>query len=618
MTSLIPRLVYGSLDLTDAPYALEFGRDFGAAENIYTILSSQLADGEVVTSDRSSNRQMVFTVIIEGSDQALLADAEAALIEECGRAGNTLSFDPGDGLGKVTVFETFRAQPVPIYDDDADMALMRRFTVTIPALPFPRSEAKITDAAGAAPSSAGTVLNNCESTAGWGTWAYTATTPTVDTATFHEGAGSIVKDAGSYSLTAVDSDGQDYAGGLSADKLEGLALSTGTGGYMSIWVKTDWTSTLRDQYGSEVTSGLKEMYVKYASGYGATGAQADMKVSITAAEVAADGFVRYVWQAPPGESVTRLRTFVEQYRWGHSTVVPKVRYDAISLSTTATTDAQIVKTFTVEGSVRAPGALLVASPDPAVALGAVLVTTVPEIDVAAGFRPDMRRWVTAGATTADTTALGGSYFTGGAGYASTLQFEAPVSMLRPGNYSVVALAKSAASPLAAGVETQLIFSGVATGESSAVEVSVPNPSTVWRLVPVGTVRIPEVTNPGSGAKIRVRLKGSNTQFAEVFLIPEAADFTIASCGEAAVSASGSSSHLWVESPSPDQPQGGWWRGPTADGTDRRKLNMVTELTKPGLHVFKPGRMLCFLTATKASGPTVNLTYHPHWHTHAAL
>lgn len=604
MTNLDPRLTFGSLDLTDYPYGLEFGKDFGGPEMVYATLSSQLADGEIVSGYRTSNRTLTFTVVVDGADFVSLAEAEAALVAECDAAGNTLTFDPGDGIGAATVFDTFRASVRPLYNDDTDVALTKRFTLTIPALPYGRSVDKVTDSAAAAPSGSGSILYAAESTAGWSAYAGPATTAAVDSSIYHDGTGSVAVPAGTYGLTVDDPTLGASANAVSLDQVTGLSLSTSTGGYMSVLVRTDWTTSYPG-----FTSGLTGLKVNYGAGW--------VDTSFVASESYSDGFVRYVWPVAAGLTVTGLRFAVQQAQYGYASTVPKVRYDSVSLATSATTDNQIVKSIAVEGSVRAPGSIHVAAPSDSVALGNVLVATVHESEVMAGFRPDMRRWVTAGSTTVDASALGGSYYTPPASYGSSVQFEAPALIFCPGNYAVVMLVKlTASTPVTVGVETQLAFSSTATGSASSVDTVATASATGWALVPVGTVRIPAVSNPTSAAKIRIRPKG-NIPMAELYLIPEAADFTIASCGTGTVSASAASSHLWVDSPDAANPMGAWWRGPSADQANRRRLSLVSELPRPGRHSFKPGNVLCWCLSTGASGPVVTLEHYPHWHSNAA-
>lgn len=603
MSNLTPRLTFGALDLTDYPYGLGFDEDLGSPEVVYEIISSQLADGEIVSSDRVSNRSLALTVLVEGGDLQELSDAEAALIAECDKAANTLSFDPGDGIGRTTVFETFRAQPRKVPSSAGEMSLVRRYEVTFPALPYPRSVDKVTDAAGAPPSS-GTTVDDCESTAGWLSFynaSYGRAAPVTDAVIFAEGTKSVKCEAYTRG-TGTNPYGYPYSWARNLDR-KTLSVATGTGGYLSVLIRLDWPNGDTDNP-STVT-------IRQAT------AASPTLTAVTAAmvETVPGGFVRYAWPVAAGQTITELEFDVYQALGYASSVYPFVRYDQVRLSTAASTDSQIVKSFTVKGSVRGPGSLHIASPDDAIALGVVLGATVAESDVPPGFRPDVRRWVTAGTTVADTTAMHGSRYTAPASYSSTLQFEGPCTAFAPGNYSVVALVQSTGSNV--GVEVQLTVGGVADGLPSATEQTVPA-SSAWAMVPLGTVRLAAISSPLSDAEYRVRIKGAGVVYVdEIFLIPEVAHFTIADCGVSTVGAGGSASHLWIDSPDQIQKSGGFWRGYANSRVNARKMNLATELRVPGLHVFKPGRMLAFVASTNADGPLVTLEYYPRWHTHAA-
>ena len=89
MSSFLPdpmRVFWGNLELTDHPYGFDFDANFGAGENVYEALAGLLADGEVVTSTRTSNREFPMAVWVEAPtldqaedpEMALLAEAEAA------------------------------------------------------------------------------------------------------------------------------------------------------------------------------------------------------------------------------------------------------------------------------------------------------------------------------------------------------------------------------------------------------------------------------------------------------------------------------------------------------------------------------------------------------------
>ena len=162
-----PRLVFGSLDLTDAPYMLLPERDMGAPETIADVVDSLLADGEVLSFNRSGNRSIRVSVYIEEGDSVALADAEKALALEVARSTNTLTVEPGDGYGATSVFETFTGSMSHVVDDDAERAGLRRYDLTLPALPFARPVDPTTVTLTYGTATSGTTLDDGSSTTGW-------------------------------------------------------------------------------------------------------------------------------------------------------------------------------------------------------------------------------------------------------------------------------------------------------------------------------------------------------------------------------------------------------------------------------------------------------------------
>lgn len=150
-------ITLGSLDLTSAPYLWEFGSTLGKPELVTEALEQQLQDGEVVSATRASNREIVVTVLVEATNLATQADAESALALECAKERNTLTYNPGGGAAP-TVFDTFVADMAFERDDEMEMAGYRRWTLTIPALPYARSSTAVTTAIPAPPASVTTTL----------------------------------------------------------------------------------------------------------------------------------------------------------------------------------------------------------------------------------------------------------------------------------------------------------------------------------------------------------------------------------------------------------------------------------------------------------------------------
>lgn len=617
MSGITPRVTLGDLDLTDAPYLLEFGADYGAGQNVYEVLESLLRDGEVVSANRTSNREISLTVLIEDSDMQGLAAAEAVLATACAIPQNTLTVDPGDGWGFPSVFVTYKAQMTPQYGDDLEIAGLRRYSIDIQAAPHVRSVDKIVDNADTAPIDGGTVVDNCESAVGWShyvhsMWESQTPPPAVDPAVFYEGAGSVVLQSG---LTPGWNPGtyvEPHWGSQHWDT-KTLELETGAGGYLSILVRAEpyWTLS-RPAYPRFYGTDYNKVTMTTVAG-------GKSEHTLLAAEYLPGGWVRYSWPVPSGDVVTKLEFRMFQYAYsedgGVSGPRPRLWYDALTLAATSSTSKQIAKVLDIQGSAPAPGTLAV---EGVTALGQVLLLTMPESAVAEGFAPDTYRWLASGTTTVDATAINGSRVEASAGsYSAGPRFDIPARLLNAGAYTAVARFK-ASSATSLGLQAVAAIEGVEVGPTSEVETPVGLAGGNWQILPVGTIFLPptEIQSATTDAVVRLRVKAGGGYIDEIWLCPLAADLTVIDCGEGMVSPAGASSHLWIDAPSPSRPLGAWWRGASDARVNARSA--TANLIVKGRHVFEPGRMRAFLAVTGTQGPTLTVEYEPHWHTHAAL
>ena len=115
----------------------------------------------------------------------------------------------------------------------------------------------------------------------------------------------------------------------------------------------------------------------------------------------------------------------------------------------------------------------------------------------------------------------------------------------------------------------------------------------------------------------MRLLFKGAKIADVYMIPawhvngrSVADYSIVDCGTGPVGAGAASSNLWIDSPSPEQPEGGWWRGPNSNRTDTQSA--WADMKKRGTHTFAPGDLSAWLVSLGAAGPTLALEYEPAW------
>lgn len=229
-----PRWTLNGLALTEYPFGvMHNSADPGAAETVSSILASMIADGDVELTQRRGNRTYQLTVMIEGLDRAMIANAQADLVRAVEQPLGTLEFDPGEG--EVTVFETFAgtAELANGTDDDASEAGFQRVILTIPCRPFVRPQNEVTIQAPALPPSGSTPPADVTIDGGTSTSAYRATGPSwstsitlgVNTAPFTGSVyGTIANTSGAVHTIAGD---LTYTASIAADSARPYVVVTG-------------------------------------------------------------------------------------------------------------------------------------------------------------------------------------------------------------------------------------------------------------------------------------------------------------------------------------------------------------------------------------------------------
>lgn len=623
-------LMFGDLELIDGDFddAFKFetladGFSFGEPQPVEAAIASLLRDGALTQTERDGNREVSFLVTVSSTDPNGLAQGVAALHGLVGKR-STLRWQPEDYPATVFDVETSSLHAPNGFNDLDHMAHRETVRLRLVCLPYARSESKVVDDADTPAFDGGTLLNNCESIGQWSKWQSgkgsggpsIGIDQSIDGVVFVEGAGS-AKCHAEY--------GYSYGGGYwqfgSSDRISGLSMGTASGGYLSVAIKV----AVEDE-GVRLLS----LYM-HVAGQGVVTVPPERVIATGRDD---QGFVRFAWAVDAGLTVTGLDFYVFQgsqnYRESHQSnpsPLPYVWYDDIRLLNSATTDHQILKQLEVLGSARTTGAIHVAAPADSVPLGDVLVITAPTNALPTGYTPDGRRWATQGTLTPDADALYGDAFTPAANYVTTEGypiFDIPVSMFTPGAYRVVAHLKPGGTyGTRFGVQAQLRLGGVDTGEKSEAEASLTGVSAVWQFFTVGTIYLPPtpITSPDVSDRVRLLFRGA--VFSEIYLIPAwqeggrpVADFSIVACGTGTVSSAGASSHLWIDTPSTAQPQGGWWRGPAEGRVGARSA--WPDAKKPGVHALNPGMLTTFVVSTGAQGPRVELEYFPAWFGSAAL
>lgn len=594
--SLSPRLLLGSLDLTDAPFALEFGADYGSPQDVVDTIASLLADGEIESLTRRSNRTMVIPVLIEGSDLAELADAEAALIAECDKEQNTLTLDPGDGFAAATVFTTFAASPQQMYDDTHEIATIRRYKLTVRARPFGHSEsATVIGSAFVADSES--IADDCESTSGWsithvgatGSSTVVLNAPAVDSSVFSTGTGS-VRFSSASSVSPASGGSAAVAARVAKT---GLSIDASGGGYFVVRIRSEWT-----------------MYLDAANldAHLTTSGGGREAVSPLAIEAKDGGFLRLSFLVPNNSTITAFDFLARRHDdTGTTLTYPSLWVDSIGL-TDGATDNQAARTMTIGGSARSEGSFEISA---AVGLGDVVLYTCP--DLGDGFRPDLRRWTSAGTPTVDTAAINGSYIP-----ANTGEFEAPANIYRSGAYAVLARVRSTGgTTFDLNIDARTVLGGTDIGQTYTVEsgtITVAD-TTGYHVVRIGVLDLPpHKVAAAADAVIRFVLDGPSTvRVDEVMVFPlEDAALTWLECGSGAPSAV-VSSRVWIDGASSSQPYGQILVGNDADRADAQYVRPKSK----GRHLLYPGQMLAYLLTSAAGGAEMATTYFKHWHTWAA-
>lgn len=645
--NLIPRFIYGELDLTDAPYGIEFGSDFGNPENVVEVVQTLLRDGEVLEADRRTNRTLTLTVLVESADLLALAQAEAALIAECDRQRNTLTIDPGDGIAPATVFDTFRSQPRWVRNDTMESQGFRRYTLTIPTLPHGRSTTLTTEVAEGIPS-VGTTVNAADSLTGWSTptavvpgatfGSYVAASPqpssmiAVDTTTKVEGAGSVAAKAWKAIGNRVEQvlptgDGTQVDTSLTLTQ----AINITAGSYLSFAVKLDNTvgKIVNSQYGNYQEYGTLDTFTITTATTSRTYYNAKTSYASTSPllrdaiiEALPNGWTRYTFQIGTAMSVTSLT-------WTSEHVVPyvddladverpRILIDQVAIAASATLGNQVLKNIDVGGSARTTGSIHVAAPSDSVTLGPTLIFTAPKRLVADGWRPDIKQFVQSGASTGTVGGRTGVYTAVNSAYGGGGPvFTVPASSLQSGAYTLAMLGywNSPLSPIT--VEASLMM-GTTVVSTQELDVTLTTSLLTWQFQVLGTMYLPPtmVQLPSTSATVRFRIKSTGNApigVDNIYLLPVEGDLSIVDCGTGTVGPA-ASSHLWIDSPSPDQPQGGYWRGATPNRSDA--LSAWSTTVVPGTHTFEAGPMLAF-AVSDAAGPTVSFEYFKSWFANAA-
>lgn len=581
-------LTLGSLLLTDPLpdddhgyvfSVLAEGMGFGVAQGVREIVTSLLADGDIVRTTRFGNREVSFAVQVEGPTLGALAHGEAALRAEVGRR-NTLTWQAPDVLSVPTVFDVVDSEMQQTFDDLDELRRKRTFDLSLTCAPFPRS---VDPVVVPALSSGATTTNidTCDSTAGWsGTRNGAPTTP---------GEGPFAWDAGAVGVAELNNTVGYPPETWTLTRTGAVDFSTLP--YLQIQVRTlangaplDIAAHAGPNTSSpalpilamrRMTDGTSYHLVTFdASDVGAVS-------SLTFAHTSAEGY-GHVWQGLIIRNVAQ------------TDIVP------------GSTARQLTRIVEVGGTERTPGSIHVESANGTDPLGMVIVHSSPEDG--SGYSPPLQRWRTVGQTrTADATAFSGNYES-----INTTSWvaEVPTSALPEGGYLLLArLRAQTAGVVTVTWSTSTIFPDATTQEGFTVgtvnhDFAVGNE---WELVKMDTLTLPSVRTAAGKVQIALQVAAASpvVTLDEAWLFREDDDCALTIVETARP-------HLWLDSPDLNSPVPRVWVG---DGVDT-KVHPGTGLQGMGTHVFSADGTAVF-TAALTDYPLTDESFYRLWPNNAA-
>jgi hypothetical protein len=567
VSTLVPRIYFGELDLTDYPYSIEFNYDLGAGGLTYETLVSLLLDGEIVSATRVSNRELSFRVLVEGADLAEIATNTAALSAECDKAYNTLAVDPGDGFAAITVFETFRAQLTPERSEDHEAAGFRLFELTMPAAPHSRSLELTTQAA--LPTAADVVIDSGDSLTGW----------SAESGTLAISSGAVVNTRPRTTWGAMR-----RAGAIDMDGMPYLRITWTQSVPSYIDLKAGDSLALWKEAFREVVGGQNRSYFYVNGDVRATGFRMGSLQGLTS------GTMTFSIH-----EVARVATLPDSSTAGH----------------------QQMLILPAGGAARTQGELTVETETNG--LGEVALYTRRAGDA---YTPTIRRWLISSDTVLVDPA--GYYQT----IAGPSIFDVPVSTLPPGGYTVYARMACLTTDEVDIVWNAQTYVGSSTvGDYQGDTTRIAFEANVWRWVPLGLATLPPAL-VGPAGKIRVGIQRSaappndtkSVYLYDVALFHDDGDLTIVDCGSGTSATGGASRRMRVLPPSSTSPGGGTIeKGHSSDWSDAVGGGSAASARAARGHVIHPEgtSVFVFTEGTPNDDPAeVSASWFKRWPTHA--
>lgn len=573
--SLDPTFVFGGLDLAAAPFAIAFGHDRGSPEAVVADVQSSLGDGSMTKVTRWDNRTVTLPVVIQAATMQALSDAEALLVAETLKERNQFTFNPGDGTSADSVFDTFTADLVQEYDDDREIALMRLYTLTLQAHPWPHSANKVITPAlvTAAPTSVDT---------GAATTNWTAPVPTGATLSVVSGA-----------VRSTYNPATTIGLGLYGASLRRTAtVSTSTDKYISV----DWKTSLASYVGLQTNATVGNLpEVRREPG-------------------AVAGFTRSWFQVP--DSVTSLAWFefgaVHAAGTGSATLEIDLVQKAATLPASGTA-RQLTRTIDPGGSVPAEGTVQVAHAT--AGLGQVIVFSHP---ATGGYNPPLRQWRVASDTvTADSSLVSGSSNP----LLGLSVFNIPATAVPSGDVHLWARLSSAANTGLINIysNARQFVSGALVGGQQNVTTTIGVSSVnAWELYPIARFTMPNNLSPASLIQIQIQRDTGSTldmRLDEAWLFAmDAGRLTALNVGTGTPAVGSVHNRLRVSAPSLTDPFGRLEVATQPDYSDAFTPSAVY-CDQRG-HKFSPDGSLVFTVTSGVTDAVVSLEHYPRWHSNA--
>lgn len=578
-------LTLGSLLLTDSTpddnhgyifNVLADGVGFGVAAGAQEIVTSLLADGDLVRTTRYGNREVTFLVEITGPDLGSLAQGEAALRSEVGR-GNSLTWQAPDVLSVPTVFDVLTSGMSQTFDDLDELRRRRTFSVTLTCAPFARSANAIVVPALAPPpiTPSTVVVDLCSATTGWAA----------------EPGDSLFIDSGSVRTTVP--------GGVAGNNTLTLTRAASIDVTAHPFLEIDWYASLSP-----------------AAVAGGTPVPAPI---VTAAGVTLPEAARFYLSSSGGFSWFRSHHSVTQGQLnsgfsvkltnlgadpggGASLSIAEVRKSNVN---PGASPRQITRVIETVGTERTPASIHVSSADGLLPLTDMVVHTCPEDG--SGYSPPLRRYRTAGqSVTAAGTAFSGAYESiTGAG----VQYDTPTTALPEGGYVLAAYMRTPTPGLVSVAwSTSTIFPGGTVEEGFTNDITRFNfPDDGWHFVPLATLSLPSVRTKAGGVRTIIQVPtGPTVYLDEAWLFREDEDCALT------IVRSSPRPNLWLDSADSASLVPTVWVG---DGYSTR-VHPGLGLIAQGNHVLTPGGTAVF-TAALTDNPATEATFYPRWHSNAA-